>query len=113
MVGGVNRCHWRMPSAERALLTNGVVGDRQRLAQVIEDHIRRYCAYRRERRLILRLQSTLQRLVAPKVWMAVLQLEDAVKFRDNRVREDLVRWAFRAGVRAQRRRDLDHRRSSA
>ena len=84
-------------------LSTVVLNDDEQLAQLIESHIRTYCMYARQQRQILRLQSKLLRLVEPQAWAVFLKLEDAVICRDNRIQEDLVRWAFRAGARSRRR----------
>ena len=98
-----------MSFAKPTKLTSRIVDDDEQLAQVIESHIRTYCRHTRQQRDILRLQSKLQRLVNPEAWAVYLKFEDAVIYRDNRIREDLVRWAFRAGVRSRRRRQPSRR----
>ena len=78
-----------------------VLNDDEKLAQAIESHIRNYCPYIRQQRRILQLQSALKNLIDVEAWAVYLKLEDAVNYRDNRIREGLVRWAFRAGARSR------------
>lgn len=93
-----------MSLAKPTKLTTRVVDNYERLGQAIEAHIQRYCRHSRQQRQILRLQSKLQRQIEPRAWAVFLKIEDAVIYRDNRIREDLVRWAYRAGVRSRKRR---------
>ena len=39
-------------------------------------------------------------MVDTYAWTLFLKLEDAVIYRDTRIQEELVSWAFKAGVRA-------------
>lgn len=82
--------------------TASIIGDRNKLTRVIEAHLSRYYRNRRQERVIIRLQSQLRKLVSHKAWAVYLDLEDAIIQRDNRVRENLVRWILRARVRLPR-----------
>lgn len=93
-----------MSSIRRPKLSTFVLNDDEQLAQIIESHIQTYCRHADLQFQILRLQSTLRDLVDEKAWTVFLEVEDADIYRNNRIRESLVRWAFRTGARSRKRR---------
>ena len=77
-----------------------VIADHHLLAQAIESLIQANSIHQRNQRRIVRLQIELKRIISPEAWTAFVGLESAINDRAADIQEELVSWAFKAGVRA-------------